>query len=162
MTSLHIASVLCYNYFMEENELRSDCPINYVVEIVGDKWSLLIIRDIALFGKTSYGEFQASDEKIATNVLSSRLAMLEANDIINKKQDPANRTKYIYSLTSSGLELVSILVDMLVWSHKRQPIEGEPDASLAKMALENRQQLIDAIKAHVRAGNKTPFVKTLL
>ena len=159
---LHIASNLCYNYFMEEHELRSDCPINYAVEIIGDKWSLLIIRDIAVFGKTSYGEFQASDEKIATNVLSSRLAMLEANDIINKKQDPANRTKYIYSLTPNGLELVPILVDMLVWSHKRRPIKSEPDASLAKMALENRQQLIDAIQAHVRTGNKTPFVKTLL
>jgi len=147
---------------MDAQELRSDCPINHVVETIGDKWSLLVIRDIAIFGKTSYGEFLASDEKIATNVLSNRLAMLEANDVLNKKQNPANKTKYIYSLTPSGLELIPLLIDMLVWSHKRWPIQDEPDASLAKMALEHRQELITAIETHLQSGNTMPFVQTLI
>ncbi len=147
---------------MKKAELRSDCPINYPLEIIGDKWSLLIIRDIAVFGKTSYGEFLSSDEKIATNILSNRLGMLEANDIISKKRDPKNKTKFIYSLEQPGLDFIPLLVDMLVWSAKQHPIESGPDVLLAKMALENRQQLIDIIQAHLQAGNKQPFVQTLL
>ncbi|HSW75211.1 MAG TPA: helix-turn-helix domain-containing protein [Candidatus Saccharimonadales bacterium] len=147
---------------MQKRGLRSDCPINYPLEIVGDKWSLLIIRDIAIFGKTSYGEFLGSDEKIATNILSSRLAMLEVNNIINKKQDQANKTRFIYSLAQPGLDLIPLLIDMLIWSAKQHPIETGPDVLLAKMALENRQHLIDMIHAHLQAGNNKPFVQTLL
>lgn len=147
---------------MKKQGLRSDCPINYPLEIIGDKWSLLIIRDIAIFGKTSYGEFLTSDEKIATNILSNRLAMLEENDIISKKRDPANKTKFIYSLAQAGLDLTPLLIDMLIWSAKQHPIEVGPDALLAKMALENRQQLIDMIQAHLQTGNRTPFIQTVI
>ena len=147
---------------MKKQELRSDCPINYSLEIIGDKWSLLIIRDIAVFGKTSYGEFLNSDEKIATNILSNRLNMLEANGIISKKQNVTNKTKFIYSLAQRGLDLMPLLIDMLIWSSKQHPAENGPDVLLAKMALENRQQLIDAIQSHVQAGNRRPFTQTLL
>jgi DNA-binding HxlR family transcriptional regulator len=146
---------------MKKQELRSDCPINYPLEIIGDKWSLLIIRDIAIFGKTSYGEFLSSDEKIATNILSNRLAMLEMNGIISKERDSTNKTKFIYSLAQPGLDLLPLLIDMLVWSAKQRPIETGPDVLLAKIALENRQQLIDTIQAHLQAGNTQPFMQTL-
>src|ERR1700704_4326301 len=112
---------------MKKQELRSDCPINYSLEIIGDKWSLLIIRDIAVFGKTSYGEFLNSDEKIATNILSNRLNMLEANGIISKKQNVTNKTKFIYSLAQRGLDLMPLLIDMLIWSSKQHPAENGPD-----------------------------------
>lgn len=147
---------------MKKQGLRSDCPINYPLEIIGDKWSLLIVRDIAIFGKTSYGEFLISDEGIATNILSNRLAMLEENNIISKKRDPANKTKFIYSLAQPGLDLIPLLIDMLVWSAQRHAIDTEPDALLAKMALENRQQLVDMIQTHLQAGNKIPFVQTVI
>ncbi len=146
---------------MKKLELRSDCPINYPLEIIGDKWSLLIIRDIAVFGKTSYGEFLGSEEKIATNILSNRLSMLEANKIVSKRRDSINKTKFIYSLAPSGLDLIPLLIDMLLWSAKQRPIENGPDLLLANMAIENRQQLIDTIQAHLQAGNKRPFVQTL-
>jgi len=146
---------------MKKQGLRSDCPINYPLEIIGDKWSLLIIRDIAIFGKTSYGEFLISDENIATNILSNRLSMLEAKGIVSKKQDPANKTKFIYSLAQPGLDFLPLLIEMLIWSAKQYSIEAEPDASLAKMACENRQRLIDMIQMHLQAGNKEPFVQTL-
>ncbi len=146
---------------MRKSELRSDCPINYPLEIIGDKWSLLIIRDIAISGKTSYSEFLASDEKIATNILSNRLAMLEENGIISKKQDEANKARFIYSLAQPGLDLIPLLIDMLIWSNKQHPIKTEPDALLVKMALENRLQLIDTIQTHLQAGNKKPFVLTI-
>jgi len=146
---------------MKKQELRSDCPINYPLEIIGDKWSLLIIRDMAIFGKTSYGEFLVSDENIATNILSNRLGMLEKNGIINKQRDEANKTRFIYSLAQPGLDFVPLLIDMLIWSNKQHPIETGRDALLAKMALENRQQLIGAIQAHLQTGNKEPFVQTI-
>jgi len=146
---------------MKKQELRSDCPINYPLEIIGDKWSLLIIRDIAVFGKKTYGEFLASDEKIATNILSNRLAMLESEEIIHKKRDLTNKTRFIYSLAQPGLDLVPLLIEMLIWSAKQHAIESGPDVALAKMALENRQHLIDAIQAHLQAGNTQPFIQTL-
>jgi DNA-binding HxlR family transcriptional regulator len=146
---------------MKEHQLRSDCPINYPLEIVGDKWSLLIIRDIAIFGKTSYGEFLSSDEKIATNILSNRLSMLEANGIISKKRHATNKTKSIYSLAQPGLDLIPLLIEMLIWSVKQRPIEIGPDALLAEMAVSDRQQLINAIQTHLQAGNEGPFIQTL-
>lgn len=147
---------------MKVREARSDCPINYALEIIGDKWSLLVIRDMAFFGKTSYGEFLSADEKIATNILSNRLGILEASGIINKVQDTTNKTKFIYSLAQPGLDLIPLIIDMLVWSTKQRPVKGGPDAILAKMAHENRQQLIDAVQLHLQAGNKQPFIQTLL
>lgn len=147
---------------MKKQGLRSDCPINYPLEVIGDKWSLLIVRDIAIFGKTSYGEFLTSDEKIATNILSNRLVMLEENNIIGKKRDPANKTKFIYSLAQPGLDLIPLLIDMLVWSARQHAIDTEPDALLAKMALDNRQQLIDMIQAHLQTGNGTPFIQIIV
>lgn len=146
---------------MKKQELRSDCPINYMLELIGDKWSLLVIRDIAIFGKTSYGEFLTSDEKIATNILSNRLSMLETNGIISKRRNLTNRTKFIYSLEQPGIDLLPLLIDMVIWTAKQHPIETKTDVRLARMATESRQQLIEAVEKHLRAGNRTPFVETL-
>lgn len=147
---------------MKNQVLRSDCPINYLLEIVGDKWSLLIVRDIALFGKTAYGEFLDSDEKIATNILSSRLGMLETNGIISKKQSATNKMRFVYSLTQPGIDLIPLILDILVWTSKQRPVKNGPDALLTKIAIENRPQLIEAIQSHLQAGNEQPFIQTLL
>lgn len=102
----------------EKSKLRSSCPVNFGLETFGDKWSLLIIRDILFWGKKTYGEFVKSDERIATNILAARLASLEKEGILLKKPNPSDKRKDIYSLTEKGLELIPLLVEIVAWSGK--------------------------------------------
>jgi DNA-binding HxlR family transcriptional regulator len=112
---LHIASTLKKNYM---NKLRSDCPISCSLDVFGDKWSLLIIRDIMLRDKFSYSEFLESEEKIATNILVSRLSFLEAENILSKQVSPTNKSKFIYSLTKKGVDLLPIIIEIMDWGAK--------------------------------------------
>ncbi|MCF6359830.1 MAG: helix-turn-helix transcriptional regulator [Cyclobacteriaceae bacterium] len=95
---------------------RSNCPISSALDIIGDKWSLLIIRDMMFPGKKTYSEFSNSSEKIATNILSSRLSMLEELGIINKGKEEGNKKTNIYSLTQKGKELLPIILEIAQWS----------------------------------------------
>lgn len=97
---------------------RSDCPISCSLDIFGDKWSLLIIRDIMLRGKLSYSEFLKSEEKIATNILANRLNVLEAEHILSKQVSPTNKSKFIYSLTKKGIDLLPIIIEIMDWGAK--------------------------------------------
>jgi DNA-binding HxlR family transcriptional regulator len=99
-------------------KIRSDCPISCSLDIFGDKWSLLIIRDIMLRGKMSYNEFLQSEEKIATNILANRLSVLEAEHILSKRVSPANKSKFIYSLTKKGIDLLPIIIEIMDWGAK--------------------------------------------
>lgn len=101
---------------MEKN--RSDCPISCSLDIFGDKWSLLIIRDIMLRGKVSYSEFLNSEEKIASNILVNRLSVLEAEKIVIKEVSPANKSKFVYSLTQKGADLLPIVIEIMDWGAK--------------------------------------------
>jgi len=100
------------------DKIRSDCPISCSLDVIGDKWSLLIIRDVMLRGKMSYSEFLNSEERIATNILVSRLAILEAEKILVKKVAPENKSKYIYSLTQKGADLMPIIIELMDWGAK--------------------------------------------
>ena len=103
---------------MKEIKRKSDCPINFALEIFGDKWTFLIVRDIMFKGKHFYGEFLLSEEGIATNILSDRLSLLESNGIISKSSDPSHKQKIKYSLTQKGIDLVPLLVEYIMWSAK--------------------------------------------
>lgn len=98
--------------------MRSDCPLNYALELFGDKWSLLIIRDILFFDKRYYHEFLLSEEKISTNVLANRLLRLEKNGFVKKEKSPDHKQKIIYSLTEKGIDLVPIILEIGLWSDK--------------------------------------------
>lgn len=100
------------------NNERSDCPISCSLDIFGDKWSLLIIRDIMLRGKVSYSEFLNSEEKIASNILVKRLSFLEAEGIVIKSVSPANKSKFVYTLTSKGVDLLPIIIEIMDWGAK--------------------------------------------
>ncbi|MEO6329796.1 MAG: helix-turn-helix domain-containing protein [Ginsengibacter sp.] len=102
---------------------RSGCPVNLMLEIFGDKWSLIIIRDIMFNGKRYFGELLHSEEKIASNILSDRLAMLEREGIISKANDPAHKQKNIYSLTEKGIDLLPVMVEIGGWSIKHKPVD---------------------------------------
>lgn len=97
---------------------RSDCPISCSLDVFGDKWSLLIIRDVMLRGKASYSEFLESEEKIATNILANRLSVLEAEGILSKQVSPANRSKFLYSLTPKGIDLLPVVIEIMDWGAK--------------------------------------------
>ena len=100
------------------DKYRSDCPIACTLDVIGDKWSLLIIRDVMLRGKMSYSEFLNSEEGIATNILVARLAMLEKEGILVREVAPENKSKYIYRLTHKGADLMPIIIEVMDWGAK--------------------------------------------
>ena len=95
---------------------RCDCPITSALDIVGDKWTLVIIKQMLLEDRQTFKEFLESDEAIATNILSSRLKMLEEWKIITKEKLPDNKKTNIYRLTDKGLSLTPIIVELALWS----------------------------------------------
>ncbi|MEM9022769.1 MAG: helix-turn-helix domain-containing protein [Bacteroidota bacterium] len=99
-------------------EFRSDCLISSMLDILGDKWSLLIVRDMLLKHKKTFKEISESKERIAPSVLSSRLKLLESWHLIRKTKSPANKKENIYLLTEKGIDLAPILTEYSLWSHK--------------------------------------------
>ena len=108
---------------MTSSPFRSGCPINLGLEVFGDKWTLLIIRDMMFAGKRHYREFLASDEGISSNILADRLAMLVAVGIITKADDPSHKLKAIYSLTAKGIDLLPIIAQISRWSRAYMPVD---------------------------------------
>jgi len=104
---------------MKNNTIpRSHCPISYTLEIVGDKWTLLIIRDIIFGDKKTFNEFLQSDENIARNILSSRLKSLVEHGILQKSPHPSDRRKEIFTLTSPGMDLIPLILQVADWGTK--------------------------------------------
>jgi len=105
---------------------RSGCPINLTLEVVGDKWSLLIIRDLMFGNRRHYRELlSGSEEGISSNILADRLKTLLEAGIISRQDDPTHKQKGIYSLTEQGIELLPILAQMAGWGYKYLPVSEE-------------------------------------
>jgi DNA-binding HxlR family transcriptional regulator len=104
---------------------RSGCPINLTLEVVGDKWSLLIIRDMIFGNRRHFREMLKSEEGISSNILADRLKMLVEQGIITKADDPSHKQKAIYSLTEQGIELLPVLAQMAAWGRKYLPVTEE-------------------------------------
>jgi len=100
------------------SEFRSTCPVASALDIIGDKWSLLIMRDMLTQGKKTFKEFSESQEGIAPGILSSRLKWLEVNGLMTKQKLPQNQKENIYLLTEKGIELAPIILELIVWSDK--------------------------------------------
>jgi DNA-binding HxlR family transcriptional regulator len=107
---------------------RSTCPISTALELIGDRWTLLVIRDLMFAGKRHFREFLQSEESIASNVLADRLNALVENGLITRQGDPTHAQKAIYSLTGKGLELLPVLVAMSAWAQKHDPRTRRPEA----------------------------------
>jgi DNA-binding HxlR family transcriptional regulator len=136
-----------------KEDVRSHCAVNYGVEIFGDRWSLLIIRDIVFVGKKTYGEFLKSEEGIATNVLASRLAFLEEQGILSRATNPDDRRKEFYTLTEKGLDLIPIVLNIVLWSGKydAKSYVRRSKALLARLR-QDPIQVGEEVKALVRNG----------
>lgn len=135
---------------MSKKRRNSGCLISNSLDIFGDKWSLLIIRDMIFFGKETYGEFLKSPEKIATNILASRLQNLEKEKVISKKEHPESKAKNLYYLTEKGISLLPILVEIYHWAEQNleipnpQKIEMDKDkASFIKEISEKLRKKIE-------------------
>lgn len=136
---------------MKKIKKRSDCPISSALDIFGDKWSLLIIRDIMFTGKNTYNEFLKSEEKIATNILADRLSMLEEAGILVKEAHPESKAKIFYRLASQGIELLPVLVEIILWSDKNLPI-GLQSKEFAKQLRKNKDGVIKQISYKLKKG----------
>ena len=133
--------------------IRSHCAVNYGVEVFGDRWSLLIIRDIIFTGKKTYGQFLKSEEGIATNVLASRLAFLEEQGVLLKEPNPNDRRKDFYGLTEKGIDLVPILLNIVMWSAKHDSQSYvRPGSKLFEQLSQDPMQMIEEVKALLRKG----------
>ncbi|MFT4900332.1 MAG: DNA-binding HxlR family transcriptional regulator [Flavobacteriales bacterium] len=103
------------NRFNMNNKFRCNCPITSALDIVGDRWTLVIIKQMLIEGKKTFKDFSESEEAIATNILSSRLKMLEEFNIITKGKLPNNNKTNIYILTQKGLALTPVIVELCIW-----------------------------------------------
>ena len=103
---------------MRKLKKRSDCPVSNSLDIWGDKWSLLIIRDLMFARECTYGDFLKAPEGIATNILASRLQVLEENKIIQKLDHPESKAKVLYRLTRKGIDLLPIMIEVNLWAEK--------------------------------------------
>src|SRR3977135_3152396 len=121
---------------------RSSWPVNSSLEILGDRWSLLIIRDLMLRSYRTYKEFLSSDEGIATNILAERLQRLGAAGILSTSRDAEDRRKVVYRLTAKGIDLAPIVVELILWGAQHEPT-GAPPAVIRKIGKTTAQYLSD-------------------
>jgi DNA-binding HxlR family transcriptional regulator len=115
---LHIASTILRSTSVPQTR-RSGCPINLTLEQLGDRWTLVVIRDVMFGNRRSYGELLAqSEEGIASNILANRLKRLTASGLLTRQADPKHLQKGIYSLTEAAIQLVPLLVQMAAWGRR--------------------------------------------
>jgi DNA-binding HxlR family transcriptional regulator len=127
---------------------RSDCPLNVCLEIFGDKWSLLIVRDLLFHEQHEFKDYLAAKEGIATNVLTDRLRRLEQNGIITRAAHAADRRRVEYRLSEKGLDLLPLLMEMAVWATKHEKTSAPED--LMQRVLHDRETLISELKERHR------------
>lgn len=136
---------------MPRDEPRSECPISNSLDILGDRWTLVVLRDLLLANKRTFSEL-GGPERIPTNTLTERLDRLERAEIIVRRRDPNDGRRRTYVPTERGLELIPILVDLLVWGVEHGM--GTAHADLAVAARKNRKQVIArAMKRAREAGS---------
>jgi DNA-binding HxlR family transcriptional regulator len=134
---------------------HSGCGLAYSLDIFGDKWTLVVVRDLIFTGKRYFGEFMASPEKMASNILSDRLKRLEESGIVSKTQDPENESKFIYELTQKGKELIPLVLEIMIWGAKHDPNSNTPPAFL-RWLKKDREGAVKAILKCLK--DKEPFI----
>ena len=138
---------------------RSGCPVSISLESFGDRWSLLIIRDMMVRGFRTFKQFEQSGEGIATNILADRLRKLEASGILESEMEQTDRRRVNYRLTEKGIDLAPVLLDLLVWGARHQET-GAPRGIIAQME-KNREAVLAEVRRRWRERDSTPlFLQT--
>jgi DNA-binding HxlR family transcriptional regulator len=135
---------------MKQLKKRSLCPISNVLDLFGDKWTLLIIRDMIFEGKSSYGECTSSDEKIATNILADRFELLESQGLVTKKVSTENKSKFVYTLTEKAIDLIPIIVEMVLWGSKHFEDTSTKPENLLSMLKKDKAGTIKTYTARLK------------
>ena len=130
---------------MPMSYIPSGCPIRFSLSIFGDRWSLLIIRDIAFKKRRFYKDFLEAGEGISTNILADRLEKLEESGVIVKQRDPSHGKRFIYSLTEKGLDLIPVLLSMVEWAERYDEQTEVPDDYVQRLR-EDRASFADNVK----------------
>jgi DNA-binding HxlR family transcriptional regulator len=131
---------------------RSGCPLNASVEMLGDRWSLLIVRDMMLRGSRTFKEFLQSYEGIASNILADRLRKLEAYDIVATQKHPSDGRKLIYLLTRKGIDLAPVLTEMVLWAAAHEETGNQ---ALVQQMKKGKKQFLASVR-HRWAQNTVP------
>jgi DNA-binding HxlR family transcriptional regulator len=140
--------------FMSDAEFkrRSSCPISYTLDVFGDKWTLLILRDIMFYDRTRFSDFMPM-EHIATNILADRLNKLEAAELITKKRDSKLKNQFTYDVTAKGRSLMPLLIEMTLWG-----LEHDPESLASKeFVLKARKEKTKVVREISRAINLGVF-----
>nr|WP_294950173.1 helix-turn-helix domain-containing protein [uncultured Mucilaginibacter sp.] len=134
---------------MKEIEQRAGSPVSAALDIIGDRWSLVIIWDMIMNDRNTYNELLKSNPGIATNVLASRLARLEAAGILTKADHPDSKAKILYRLTHKGIDLLPALVELMLWAHAYLPVQSAGDAYI-KLLKQNKDAFVKRIVADMK------------
>jgi len=134
---------------------RSGCPVSVALELLGDRWSLLIVRDLMIRGYRTFKQFENSGEGVATNILADRLEKLERAGVIAVEKDPSDGRKLKYQLTQKGIDLAPVLLELLIWGARHEKTDA-PCAMIEKMA-ENRERLISEVRRRWTKSDPTPL-----
>ena len=132
---------------------RSNCPISFTLDLCGDRWSLLVLRDLMFRKMRYFRQLLEAGEGIATNVLAERLLRLERAGLIAKRRDRGDRKRFVYSLTPKGLDTLPILVEMILWGAEYDPRTGAPPEFLARLR-QDRERVIAETRARVLADQE--------
>ena len=130
---------------------RSRCPLNASVEMLGDRWSLLIIRDMMLLGYRTFKEFLNSYERIATNILADRLKRLAKYGIISAAPDPKDGRRLLYSLTAKGLGLAPVLTEMVLWAAEH---EDTGNQKLVRLIRKDKEHFLAEVRKRFADSGK--------
>jgi len=134
---------------------RSGCPVSIALEVFGDRWSLLIVRDMMIRGSSSFKDFQNAGEGIASNVLASRLRALQAARIITAQRDFDDGRRIEYRLTSKGIDLAPALLELLIWGARHENT-GVPCAAIERLAR-HREELLAEVRRRWRQRDSRPL-----
>ena len=135
---------------------RSGCPVSISLETFGDRWSLLVIRDLMVRGYRTFKEFERSGEGIATNILAHRLRKLRAAGIVETEPDSDDGRKLHYRLTEKGIDLAPVLLELLIWGARHEQT-GAPCQVIDHMA-QNREAVLAEVRRRWRERDPTPFL----
>lgn len=134
---------------------RSGCPVSVSLDMIGDRWSLLIIRDLMVRGYRTFREFEESGERIATNILADRLRKLESTGIVTTEVDESDGRKVNYRLTQKGIDLAPVLLELLIWGARHEKTEA-PCAVIDRM-IGHRQALLSEVRRRWEENDSTPL-----
>jgi DNA-binding HxlR family transcriptional regulator len=138
-----------------KSKRRSGCPVSVSLEVFGDRWSLLIIRDMMVRGYRTFKEFQESGEGVATNVLASRLRRLQAKGILTAETEETDRRRINYRLTEKGIDLAPVLLDLLIWGARHEKTEAA--CSVIENMAKNREWILAEVRRRWHERDSTPL-----